>query len=144
MVGVTVAVGCTTIDPGPTFVVPNQTFNEDYFYCVVEPQLIFGKGCGDQNGSNANCHYNSSAVSGMPLQNHPPVDCAGEKPTGAVTLGSPAKSNYTSVSLNMSRDYLTAAIYVRPTSNLAHPVAPYVYPTDDPVVDVIRTWAQKP
>lgn len=143
MVAVTLGVACTTVDPGPTFVVPNQTFNEDFFYCVVEPQLIFGKGCGDKGGSDTNCHYNSAAVSGMPLQNHPPVDCGGgTKPVSAVSLGSPAKSNYTSVSLNMSRDYLTAPIYVRPTSTLAHPVV--IFDTSDPVVDVIRQWAQKP
>lgn len=137
---------CTTVDPGETFIVPNQTFNEDFFYCEVEPKLIFGKGCGDLQGSNTGCHYNSAVVSGMPLQNHPPVDCANGKPTSPPSLGSPAKSNYTSVSLQMSRDYLTAAIYVRPTSTTAHPQVngTSVYAKDDAVVDVIRQWAQRP
>jgi hypothetical protein len=141
-----VAGGCTTVDPGETFIVPNQTFNEDFFYCEVEPKLIFGKGCGDLNGTNPSCHYNSSAVSGMALQNHAPVDCAGGKPTSPPTLGSAPKANYTAVSLQMSRDYLTAAIYVRPTSTTAHPQVNggSVYAKDDAVVDVIRQWAQKP
>src|ERR1700722_11220624 len=33
--------GCTSIDPGPDFVVPNATFDPDYFYCHVEPQFLF-------------------------------------------------------------------------------------------------------
>src|ERR1700722_12139911 len=35
-------VACTSVDPGPNFVVPNSTFDPDYFYCHVEPQYIMG------------------------------------------------------------------------------------------------------
>lgn len=144
--------GCTTVDPGPNFVIPNQTFNESYFYCQVEPQLIFGKKCGSGDPSDKGaCHFNSSAVSGMALLDHTPVDCGGgANPVNAAQtgLGSPARANYTSVSLEMSKDYLTAALYVRPSGPslssppLAHPRV--IYATDDPVVDVIRQWAAKP
>jgi len=144
--------GCTTVDPGPNFVIPNQTFNENFFYCAVEPQLIFGKKCGSGDpGDKGACHFNSSAVSGMALLDHPPVDCGGGTTPvdGTLTgLGSPARANYTSVSLEMSRDYLTAAIYVRPSgltltsSPTGHPRV--IYETTDPVVDVIRQWAAKP
>ena len=37
---------CTTIDPGPNFVVPQEQFNQDYFFCHVEPELLFAKHCG--------------------------------------------------------------------------------------------------
>jgi hypothetical protein len=40
----------------------------------------------------------------------------------------------------MSRDYLTAPIYVRPTG-ANHPRV--IFPKDDPVVDVLREWAQR-
>jgi hypothetical protein len=141
-----VAGGCGTVDPGPNFVIPNQTFNENFFYCQVEPQLIFGKKCGSGDPADkGNCHFNSSAVSGMALLDHPPVDCGGgTAPVNAslTGLGSPARANYTSVSLEMSRDYLTAPLYVRPTSSQAHPRV--IFDTSDPVVDVIRQWAAKP
>lgn len=138
--------GCMTVDPGPNFVIPNQTFNENFFYCQVEPVLIFGKKCGDGDpGDKGNCHFNSSAVSGMALLNHPPVDCGGGvNPVNATQtgLGSPARANYTSVSLEMSKDYLTAPLYVRPTSAQAHPRV--IFDTSDPVADIIRQWAAKP
>ncbi len=143
----TVASSCTTVDPGPNFVIPNTQFNEDYYYCHVEPVLIFGKGCGSGDpGDNGNCHFNSSAVSGMALLDHPPVDCGGGDvpvdPT-QVSQGSAARADYTSVSLEMSRDYATAPIYVRPTSTQAHPRQIYD-PNDQAILDVIQTWASKP
>jgi hypothetical protein len=57
-----------------------------------------------------------------------------------IGAGSGAQSNLESVSLEMSHDYLTAPLYVRPTGQ-NHPRT--VFTADDPVVDVIRQWAQK-
>jgi hypothetical protein len=138
------APGCTTVDPGPNFVIADQTFNADYFFCFVEPQVIFAKSCGPgQPGDNGNCHFNSSAVSGMALVNHPPIDCGG----GAAPLdstqvgqGSPAQSNLQAVSLEMSTDYLNAPLVVRPTGH-NHPRQ--IFASTDPVVNIIATWATK-
>ena len=41
-----VLAACDAVDPGPNFVVPDEHFNEDYFYCHVEPELLFAKKCG--------------------------------------------------------------------------------------------------
>jgi hypothetical protein len=144
--------GCTSVDPGPDFVIPPETFDPDYFYCHVEPQLIVAYKCGPGDPSKGDppnadgCHY-SSAVSGMALRMHDPVDCGGgDHPTGmsalaAVANGSPAESNFESVSLEMSRDYLTAPLYVRPLGH-AHPRA--VITSGDPVVQqLLSTWASK-
>lgn len=138
--------GCTTVDPGPNFVVPDEQFDADYFFCHVEPELLVAKKCGPGDpaaGDAANgCHFNSSAVSGMALQNHPPIDCAGDHPTNRAQLGAggAAQGNLQAASLVMSRDYTTAPIYLRPTGH-NHPRA--IFPENDPVVDVIRQWAQK-
>lgn len=138
---------CTTVDPGPNFVVADETFDADFFFCHVEPELIFGKKCGPGDpgaGDQANsCHFNASAVSGMALLNHAPVDCGGgDRPVNRAQVGAggPAQGNLQSVSLVMSRDYLTAPVYVRPIGN-SHPRA--IFPGNDPVVDVLRRWAQK-
>lgn len=143
---------CTTVDPGPNFVIPDETFNADYFFCHVEPEVIFAKKCGDSKPGS--CHFNSSAVSGMALIQHNPVDCGGgDKPVNAsdVAQGSPAQANFTAASLVMSRDYQTAPIYVRPlcadpnncmAGGHSHPIG--LFTESDPVVDVIKTWAQKP
>lgn len=138
---------CTTVDPGPNFVVPDETFDADYFFCHVEPELLFAKKCGPGDpaaGDPSNgCHFNSSAVSGMALVDHTPVDCGGgDHPvdTTQTGAGSPAQGNLQAASLEMSRDYLTAPIFVRPTGT-NHPRA--VYQKDDPVVQVLQTWASK-
>jgi hypothetical protein len=139
--------GCTTVDPGPNFVVNDQTFDADYFFCHVEPEVLFAKKCGPGDPSAGDpsngCHFNSSAVSGMALLDHAPVDCGGgDHPVDSTQVGSgsPAQGNLQAASLEMSTVYTTAPIYVRPTGT-NHPRV--VYQPDDPVVDIIKTWASK-
>ena len=135
---------CTTVDPGPNFVVPVQTFDPDFFYCHVEPEVIFAKKCGDQ--TSGSCHFTSSAVTGMALISHPPVDCGGgDHPVDrtAVGTGSAAQTNLQSVSLVMDRDYANAQIYLRPTQQEPHPVKVFNADPNDPSVAVIAAWAQK-
>jgi hypothetical protein len=138
--------GCTSVDPGPDFVVNTYVFDEDFFYCHVEPQFIFGNNykCGTGNGSDpANgCHFNASAVSGMALQNHPPVNCGGgDHPVDltAVATGTPARSNYEAVSLEMSNDYTSASLFVRPSGS-NHPRQ--IFQTSDQTVNqILSKWA---
>ena len=126
--------------------VPDEQFDADFFFCRVEPELIFGRKCGSGDpgaGDAANgCHFNSSAVSGMALANHGPIDCADGRPTNRAQLGagSAAQGNLQSVSLEMSRDFATAPLFVRPTGQ-NHPRA--IFAKEDPVADVIRQWAQR-
>jgi hypothetical protein len=142
------ASACTTIDPGPNFVVTEERFNADFFFCVVEPEFLVAKRCGAGDPSKGDgagsCHYNPSAVSGMALIEHPPVDCGGGStpvdPT-QVASGAPAQANLQAASLVMSRDYLTAPIYVRPLGS-NHPRA--IFTSDDPAVDVLKRWAEAP
>ena len=116
--------------------------------CHVEPDVLFAKEVrapvDPSQGDGANsCHYTSSAVSGMVLTEHAPIDCGGgDHPLDQtqVGAGSPAQSNLQAASLEMSQDYLTAPIVVRPTGH-SHPRA--VYTLSDPVVTIIATWAQK-
>ncbi len=140
------AAGCTTVDPGLNFVVPDQNFDADFFFCRVEPELLFAKKCGPGDpaaGDAANgCHFNSSAVSGMALANHAAVPCADGRPTSRTLLGagSAAQGNLQAASLVMSKDYLTAPLFLRPTGQ-NHPRA--IFGRDDPVADVLRQWAER-
>jgi hypothetical protein len=136
--------GCTSIDPGPDFVVPNATFDPDYFYCHVEPQYIFGPKymCGAGQATDGNqCHF-SSSVTGMALLDHAPVNCGGgDHPVDLteIATGSPAAGNYQAVSLEMSADWSSAPVYVRPLGN-SHPRA--IFTSMDPVpVQILSTWA---
>jgi hypothetical protein len=137
------SVGCSTVDPGPNFVVPEEQFDADFFFCRVEPELLFAKKCGPGEPSDNNsCHFNASAVPGMVITNHPPIECAGDRPTNRAQLGAggPAQGNLQSVTLVMSRDVTTAPLFLRPTGS-NHPRQ--IFAREDPVVEVLRQWAQK-
>jgi hypothetical protein len=140
------SLACTTVDRGPNFVVPDESFDPDFFFCRVEPELLVAKRCGPGDpalGDPPNgCHFNASAVSGMVLTDHPRVDCDGDRAInrGQIGAGSAAQGNLQAASLVMSRDVLTAPIFVRPTGQ-NHPRA--VFGRDDPVVDLLRQWAQR-
>jgi len=125
-------VGCTTVDPGSDFVIPVQTFDANYFYCYVEPQVLIAKSCGSGNaalGDPANgCHFNSSAVSGMALIQHPAIDCGGgDAPLDSTQVGegSAAQSNLQAASFEMSQD------------------PRQIFTLSDPVVAIVGTWATK-
>ncbi|MBX3231559.1 MAG: hypothetical protein KIT84_23975 [Labilithrix sp.] len=145
LVGAAVATaGCTTVDPGPNFVVPDENFDADFFFCRVEPELLVAKKCGPGDpafGDAANgCHFNSGAVSGMAIANHAPIDCANGRPTSRAQIGAggAAQGNLQAVTLVMSRDVNTAPLLLRPTGQ-NHPRK--VFDPNDPVVEVLREWA---
>jgi hypothetical protein len=138
---------CTTVDPGANFVVPDEHFDSDFFFCHVEPQVLFAKKCGSGDPSagdaSGGCHFNSSAVSGMALVDHAAIDCGGgDHPLdrSQVSNTSAAGANLQAASLEMSTDYMTAPIYVRP-SGANHPRV--VLMPGDAAVDILGQWAQK-
>lgn len=135
--------GCTTVDPGPPFVVPDESFDADFFFCRVEPEVLTAKRCGpgEPGTDPANgCHFNSSAVSGMALADHAPVACEGGRPVNRAQIGagSAAQGNLQAASLAMSRDIETAPILLRPLG-FNHPRA--IFDRSDPAVEVLRQWA---
>lgn len=134
--------GCTSIDPGPNFVVPTATFDPDYFYCHVEPQYLFSPkySCGSgQAGDNGQCHF-SSAVTGMALVAHPAINCGGgDHPLDSTQITQDAQGDYTAASLEMSTDWMNAPIYVRPLGN-SHPRAIFTSSDQTPIT-ILSTWA---
>jgi hypothetical protein len=142
---------CTSVDPGPNFSAPAVTFDKDYFYCHVEPELIVAKRCGPGDSSidsPNSCHFTASAVSGMVLIDHPPVDCGGgDHPVNLtqVGMGGPAQANFEWVSLEMSKDAVSAPLFVRPSGSggvLYHPRR--IFASDDQaVITLLTTWASK-
>jgi hypothetical protein len=136
-------ISCTSIDPGPNFVVPEQVFDPNYYFCHVEPQFIVANKCGPGEASdNGSCHY-SSSVSGMALLQHPPVDCGGgDIPLDMTQTAGAAESDFEAVSLEMNRDYMTAPLFVRPSNGANHPRVVFS-PTDPVVNQILSTWASK-
>jgi hypothetical protein len=142
---------CTTVDPGRNFSIANTSFDADYFYCHVEPELLFAKHCGSgdlSKGESSSCHFTSSAVSGMVLIDHPAVDCGGgDHPVDRTLIGagSPAQGNLEAVSFEMNKDYTIAPVYVRPSGGggaLYHPRQ--IFNPSDPQVNLLLSiWASK-
>jgi hypothetical protein len=140
---------CTTIDPGSNYSIAPDSFDADYFYCHVEPEFIFAKNCGPGDpGDNSSCHF-SAAVNGMNLVDHPAIDCGGgDHPlvsaTGVGSTGpsSAAATNLTAVSIQMTRDYMMAPLFLHPTAQAAHPRKIFD-PSDATVRALLSTWASK-
>ncbi len=139
--------GCTTVDPGPNYVVPDETFDADFFYCHVEPELIVRLKCGPGDSSQDapnSCHFNPAVVTGMQLLDHPAVNCGGgDHPVDSTQIGtgSPAQSDLEAASFEMSRDYVNAPIFVRP-SGTSHPRT--IFSSNDPAVNqLLLQWSVK-
>ena len=154
LLGLMALPSCTSVDPGADFVVPQVVFDANFFYCHVEPEMIFAYSCGSGDPSKGDppngCHFNGSVVSGMALTNHPAVDCGGgDIPVDQTQIGtgSPAETNYGLVSLEFSKDYTTSALFTRPSSfqgqnPAAHPRA--VFDQSDTTINtLLSTWASK-
>jgi hypothetical protein len=139
--------GCTTVDPGRTFSIPATTFDADYFYCHVEPEFIVAKHCGPgdpSKGESNSCHFTPSAVTGMVLTDHTPVDCGGgDHPVNRAQIGtgSAAQGNLEAVSFEMQKSYEAAPLFVRP-SGMYHPRQIFD-PSDMQVRMLLSTWASR-
>ena len=50
----------TTVDPGPDFNVSQVLFDENFYYCQIEP-MLFAQGCGPGNAAEGDpsngCHH---------------------------------------------------------------------------------------
>jgi hypothetical protein len=142
------SLACTSVDPGENFHPPTAAFDADFFYCHVEPEYIFAKSCGKGDSSKGDapnsCHYNPAAVTAMALIDHPAVDCGGgDHPVDRTQIGtgSPAQNNLEQASFEMSRQYTTAPIFVRPGGS-NHPRQ--IFDPGDPQVNqLLMTWASK-
>jgi hypothetical protein len=140
-------VGCTTVDPGQNFSPPNNVFDADFFYCHVEPEYLFAQKCGPGDPSKGDrtngCHFNT-ALTGMQLIDHPAVNCGGgDHPVDRTQIGSgsPAQNNFEQASFEMNRQYMAAAIFVRPAGN-NHPRP--IFDSSDPQVNqVLSAWASR-
>jgi len=137
--------GCGTVEQGEDYAIADVVYDENYYYCVVEP-MLFARSCGpgdpSQGDGNGSCHFN---VTSFRLSNYSPL--VGEACGGGVVVpaGVPippqARGNYTSASAKMALNPDAAPLFNRPTGKAAHPRV--VIPSDDPDAQIIKDWAQK-
>ena len=131
------------MDPGEDFQRAEIVFDEDFYYCRVEP-VLFNNSCGPgdsgQGDANGGCHFN---VTSFKLTDYAPRlgdSCDGNnRPTQSPSQE--AQGNYTSAQAQMRRDPDLAPLLNRPTGNTAHPRQ--IFAADGPEADLIREWAER-
>lgn len=131
----------TSVDPGSDFVQEDVTFDDEFFYCRVEP-VLFAQSCGagkagedPQNG----CHF---SVTKFRLTDYVPrvsESCAGDKLAAGALVPTAAKQNYVAAQARMKRDPNLAALLQRPIGKATHPRQIFGENSDEAAV--IRKWA---
>lgn len=133
----------TTVDPGSDFVQEDVIFDEEFYYCAVEP-VLFQAGCGSgSDGDPVNgCHF---SVTKFRLTDYGPPRVSDTCEGGALGPGSlvpmAAQQNYAAAQARMKRDPNLAALLQRPLGNAQHPRQ--IFAEDSNEADVIRQWANQ-
>ena len=143
-------VACTTeqlgpdsVDPGPDFDIAEIVFDENFYYCRIEP-ILFNTACGpgdSAQGDAANsCHFN---VTSFRMTDYTPLvaDTCGGGIIPGVSPSSAARGNYQRAQASMDIDPEVAPLLVRPTGVAAHPRK--IFDANSAEADVIREWATR-
>ena len=131
----------TSVDPGADFVQEDVVFDDEFFYCRVEP-ILFAQSCGaGVSGSDPpnGCHF---SVTKFRLTDYMPrvsEGCVGDALGPGVFLPTEAKQNYTAAQARMKRDPNLAPLLQRPTGKATHPRQIFDAASED--ANVIRQWA---
>jgi hypothetical protein len=134
----------TTVAPGSDFNVSQVVFDENYYYCRVEPMLIRQRcGPGDSAAGDASngCHH---SVTSYRLIDYSPLvfeTCDGDTPAPGARIVDPARQNYQLTQARMKRDPEVAPLLLRPTGQSAHPRQ--IFAEDSADADLIRQWAKQ-
>jgi hypothetical protein len=142
----------TTVDPGVDFGVADIVFDQNYFYCKVEP-VLFANSCGSgdpkKGDASGGCHYSATAYRLTDYMPHVGDTCNGGTSPGVSNFPDAAKHNYQTSQARMKRDPDLAPLLQRPTQNQVHPREIIDIDSMDPATrmraladaDAIRQWA---
>ncbi len=137
------AVGCgdqgvfpTTVDPGPDFSIADLLFDENFFYCQVEPRAIIPSKCGpgDPGQGDSGCH---DTITSFRLRAHADITCDNNLPT--TPIPAEARGNYTAAQARMRRDPESSPLLLRPLQRLEHPRK--IFDDNSDAAAAIREWA---
>lgn len=126
----------TTVDPGADFSIADLLFDENFYYCEVEPRAIIPSSCGpgDPAKGDAGCH---DTITTFRLAPHADIACANDVPTGPVPQD--ARGNYTEAQARMRRDPESSPLLLRPLQKLEHPRV--IFDANSDAAAAIREWA---
>jgi hypothetical protein len=136
------AAACSTVEPGSQFAIAAVTYDDNYFYCVVEPKVLMAKSCGSgdqsQGDASGGCHESVTHFRLNPTAKA--VMCNGLTPIEAVPIASQA--NYQAAQGEMTLDYANAPLIAWPTQKFSgHPRQ--IFKPDSDEYNIIKDWATK-
>jgi len=132
----------TTVEPGADFSIADLVFDENFFYCQVEPRVMIPHRCGAGDpgqDSSGGCHF---SVTAFRLTDYaPPVadGCMGNVVGSAIPAA--ARQNYQTSQARMRRDPEVAPLLQRPLKKLTHPRA--IFADDSDAAAALREWATR-
>ena len=132
----------TTIDPGADYGIAELVFDEEFYYCQIEPRVIFAHGCSNSDAARGDSGCHARVTSFRVLEYAPRVSdsCQGNV-TGNVPIPQTARQNYNSSQARMRRDPDTAPFLQKPTGKLSHPRQ--IFTDDSDAAAAIREWATR-
>src|SRR5262245_44408092 len=121
LVWAALGLSCSTVEPGAEFAIAAVTYDENYFYCEVEPKVLIAKSCGTGiAGDTSGCHSTVTHFRLNVTMTSTPVQCDGLTPTGGISQASQA--NYQAAQGEMTLDYANAPLIAWPTQKFkGHP-----------------------
>ncbi|HEY6723462.1 MAG TPA: hypothetical protein VI197_05495 [Polyangiaceae bacterium] len=134
----------TTVDPGPDFNVSLVLFDENFYYCQIEP-MLFAQGCGPGNAAEGDpsngCHHSVTSYRLIDYSPRVAEGCSGNSPGPGTRIPDSARQNYQLTQARMKRDPEAAPLLLRPTGQSAHPRT--IFSEDSAEADLIRQWANQ-
>ena len=131
----------TTVEPGADFVQEDVVFDDQFFYCRVEP-VLFKQGCGSgvagQDPANS-CHFSVTKFRLTDYMPHVADSCNGDVLGPSAVVPSAAQQNYTAAQARMKRDPSLAPLLQRPLGKATHPRK--IFEDNSDAANVIRQWA---
>jgi hypothetical protein len=130
--------GCGTVDPGAYEGVRDLKLDENYYYCVVQPQVVTPKKCssGEAGEGASACHGNNTSMRLKEVAKS--VDCSGGKPTA--TVSQEERDNYAAAQIRASRDVEAAPLLTYPTQQTGTLHPRQIFTSDSPEATIIRQW----
>ena len=131
---------CSTIEPGADPRIAQVVYDEDFFYCEVQPKVLVPQNCsaGDPSKDSGGCHATATPFRVLALGANDMVTCdANGKHTG--NIPQIAQSNYGAAQAEMTPDAETAPLLTHPTQKTTHPRL--IFDTSSMEAEIIRQWA---
>jgi len=128
----------TTVDPGADFSISEIVFDESFYYCQIEPRVIFAHGCSLGNAGDSGCHVSVTSFRIQEYTPHVSDSCQGNV-VGNVLIPQRARQNYNAANARMKRDPESAPLLRRPLARDEHPRQ--IFDSNSDAAAAIREWA---